>query len=338
MDVRRAMTAHAYCTYFDHRYLGRALSMFASLRRHDPSARLWVLCLSEECLDILEALALPGLRTVALHELESADPELAASRPTRSLIEYYFTCSPCLPRFVLSQDPEVEIVTYLDSDLYFFASPQHLLQEFGQGSVAITPHRFTPRTRRSHGRFGEYNVGWLSFRRDAPGLACLEWWRQSCLAWCHDRVEGDRYADQKYLEQFGLRFPRVCALKHPGANLAPWNIAGCDVALADGVVSVDGAPLVFFHFQGLKRLNDGAYDSNLTGYGARMTPAVRDGIFRPYLAELERVERDIGPRLAAIPDRNGIRRQAGGLVGRLRALSGAIKLAHARRVGNVVRP
>jgi hypothetical protein len=332
------MQRHAYCTYFDHRYLARGLAMFASLRRHAPHATLWVLCLSQECQDMLQKLALPGLRILPLADLEAGDKELAACRSKRSLIEYYFTCSPCLPRFILSSDPGVALVTYLDSDLYFFSSPEPLLRELGEGSVAITPHRFTPRTRRTHGRVGEYNVGWLSFRRDPAGLACLEWWRTECIQWCHDRVEGHRYADQKYLEQFAERFAGVRAIQHPGANLAPWNVADCAVALVDGIATVDGEPLMFFHFQGLRALAGGGYDSNLTGYGARMTPALRDGVFRPYLAELERVQRDLSAKGLAPPDINGIRRRFTGLVGALRAVSKALATMHSRLVGNVVAP
>ena len=330
------MTGRHFCTYFDHRYLARGLAMHASLRRHCPDAVLWVLCLSPQCERALRELAPPGLRVLSLEELERFDPDLAACRSNRSLVEYYFTCSPCLPRYVFAKAAEAAIVTYLDADLYFFASPELVFQALGGGSVAIMPHRFTARTRRSHGRFGEYNVGWLSFRRDNAGLACLDWWRSQCLAWCHDRVEGWRYADQKYLDQFPGRFDGVRAVDHPGANLAPWNVEGCAVTLVGTQVRVDGEPLLFFHFQGLRPLGDGRYDSNLTGYGARLTPALRDGVFRPYLQELEAVQRQLVARGLAEPDQPGIRRVATGPTGWLRTINARIATLRARRAGNLV--
>lgn len=332
------MSGRHYCTYFDHRYLARGLAMHASLTRHAPDALLWVLCLSPQCHRALTELALPGIRPVALEELERFDPELAAARGNRSLVEYYFTCSPCLPRYVFAEAADAELVTYLDADLYFFASPEPLFQSLASDSVAICPHRFTARTRRSHGRFGEYNVGWVSFRRDGAGLACLDWWRGQCLAWCHDRVEGDRYADQKYLDQFQARFPGVHVVRHPGANLAPWNVGGCVVTLADGNASVDGEPLLFFHFQGLRPLRDGSYDSNLTGYGARMTPALREGVFQPYVAALEATQRRLVSRGLVEPDQPGVRRATTGLIGRLRALKSRFATIRARWAGNVVSP
>src|SRR5437868_3188599 len=111
-----ALTRH-FCTYFDHRYLPRGLALTESLRRHCPDFRLWVLCLSRECHDILTQLALPELRLIDLAEFARGDDALLQAKQNRSLIEYYFTCTPSLPLYVLNADPDVETVTYLDSDL-----------------------------------------------------------------------------------------------------------------------------------------------------------------------------------------------------------------------------
>jgi hypothetical protein len=130
------MSGWHYCTYFDHRYLARGLALHASLQRHAPGSHLWVLCLSEACEAALRKLALPGLHAIALAELEGFDPELARCREGRSLVEYYFTCSPCLPRYVLGNMSEVDGVVYVDSDLYFFASSAKPVGELGLRQLA----------------------------------------------------------------------------------------------------------------------------------------------------------------------------------------------------------
>ena len=271
-----------FCTYFDHRYLASGLALHGSLLRFCKDFTLWVLALDAATANFLEARQLPNLKVVRLEELEAGDTDLAATKPTRSRIEYYFTCSPCLPRYLVRRHG-LGAITYLDSDLGFFSNPEPLFDELGDGSVAIVAHRFSPKAARTHSRFGRYNVGWLTFRADESGLACLDWWRERCLEWCHDRPEGDRYADQKYLEKFERLFNGVRPLSHPGANLAPWNVANHDVCNGPDGVRVDGRPLVFFHFQGLKRVNATTWNSNLTGYGARLTSALRNGVFRPYI-------------------------------------------------------
>lgn len=292
------MTPHRhYCTYFDHRYLPTGLALHASLLRVGGEFTLWVLALDDACARFLDAAALPGLRVVRLDELERFDPELQATRPMRSTVEYYFTCSPCLPRFLLTTHG-MDAITYLDSDLSFHASPEPLFDELQGRSVLITPHRFARGAALTHARYGKYNVGWLTFRADGDGMRCLDWWRDRCIEWCHDRVEPTRYADQKYLDEFEHRFDGVRSLGHPGANLAPWNVGAHHVALLDGRVTVDGQPLVFFHFQGLRQVSARIWDSNLTSYGARLTDALRDGVFRPYIGDLHAARKVVAERMA----------------------------------------
>lgn len=312
------------------------MALHASLAATCKTFTLWVLALSEEAERMLAVANLDNVHVVPLPTLETFDPALRASRASRSLVEYYFTCSPCLPRYLFRNHGEVEAVTYLDSDLYFFSDAQAVFDEIGAASVAITPHRFTPKSAPSHAQFGFYNVGWLTFRNDQNGRDCLEWWRERCIEWCFDRVEADRYADQKYLERFPALFSGVHSIVHPGANLAPWNVGGCEVISSDGVVRVDGRELVFFHFQGLRRLFDDCYDSNLTGYGARLTPTIRNQVFRPYLAALKRAEAVVGT-LAARPDSGRIRRNARGIAGLRYAAGRAWRSLRAAFAGNLVR-
>lgn len=284
-----------YCTYFDEGYLSRGLVLYRSLRAIGEPFRLWVLALTPTCAERLRALALPDVEVHALEALEAADPELLAVKGSRSRVEYYFTCSPCWPRRVLALTPEADSITYLDADLAFFASPEPLHTALAQGHVSIIPHRFAPRVPARFRRSGVYNVAWLGFRRSAEGLACLDWWRARCLEWCHDRYEPERYADQKYLEGFSKHFPGVVVLDHPGANLAPWNVDGHKLHDGGGV-TVDGQPLVFFHYQGLRAVGGGWFDVNLLPYRARLVPVLRDAVYRPYLRGLAAVEAELAGR------------------------------------------
>jgi len=281
-----------YCTYFDHHYLPRGLALYESLRAHAGAFRLWVLCMSTECREILGALRRPEITTISLEDFEQGDAELVAAKTNRSPIEYYFTCTPSLPLYVFEHWPEVELITYLDADLFFFSSPQPLYQELGDGAVLIVPHRFSPRDPASARRAqnGLYNVGWLSFRRNEHGLACLRWWRARCNEWCYDRLEDGRFADQKYLDSFPKLFSRVVVLHHPGANLAPWNIRNHTLSTLEGRILVDGQPLVFFHFHGFKNVAPGIYDPYPRGYGVFVTRLMRRHLLRPYIQTMKQVD------------------------------------------------
>jgi hypothetical protein len=190
---------------------------------------------------------------------------------------------------------------------------------------------------RSHARFGHYNVGWLTFFRNDAGLACLNWWRSRCIEWCHDRPEPDRYADQKYLDRFEQLFAGVHVITHPGANLAPWNVAGHAIELASDGLRVDDQQLIFFHFQGLRRLAGHVYDSNLGSYGAHLTPALREHVFRPYLKALRDAEVFAEPIQTTPRDSIGIRRRGSGLL-KLRYRAGrGLRAIRAALAGNLVR-
>jgi hypothetical protein len=277
-----------FCTYFDSNYLPRGLALYRSLRRHCPSFRLWVLCMDRACYDTLAALALPEVTPVALEAFERGDEALLAAKRNRSTVEYYFTCTPSLALYVLARWPEVDVVTYLDADLFFFASPAPLEAELADGSIAIIAHRFPPE-QRDRERYGIYNVGYLSFRRDERGLACLRWWRERCIEWCYDQAEEGRFADQKYLDDWPGRFAGTVVLQHPGANLAPWNLAGHALVEEHGEVRVDGQPLLFYHFHGFRQLNHWLFDHSLDEYGVIPSDLVLHRIYMPYIRELLKV-------------------------------------------------
>ena len=300
------MVKRVYCTYFDHNYLSRGLALYHSLQRHAPGSRLWVLCLSEACYRTLVALDLPNLVPQHLADFEAADSEVAATRSTRSTIEYYFTCSPAWVLFVLNSEPDAEWVTYLDGDLFFFASPDPIYEELRDAAVAIIPHRYPAKIGRLR-KFGTYNVGWVGIRNDPDGIAVVKWWRVKCIEWCHDYVDGDRFADQGYLDSFSSQSTRVKVIENIGANLAPWNVGNYEIDLRGDRVMIDAVyPLIFFHFQGLRKgLGYFIFNSHRQ-YRAPFSRVIRNHVYRPYIDELLAIERTIDPLLqisAARPHR-----------------------------------
>lgn len=276
-----------FCTYFDANYLSRALALHASLMEHGAEFRLYALCMDEDSFIQLRGLQMPRITIIQLGEVERFDPELAATKTSRSRIEYFYTAGPAFVRYLMARYPEIDLLTYLDADLYFFAHPSPIFAEIAEASVAIIEHRFPPRLKKMV-KFGRYNVGWVSFRRDDEGLKSLAWWRERCIEWCYDRLEGGRFADQKYLDDFPARFARVHQIEHPGANLAPWNLAAHIISVRGDRVFVDNHPLIFFHFHGLRRLAPWLYDSNVGWYKTVLSAVSRNRIFRPYIRELKK--------------------------------------------------
>jgi putative methyltransferase (TIGR04325 family) len=245
------MTQRHFCTYFDERYFARGMAMLQSVRQYQPNAKFTVLCLSRACEALVRQVAWNDLEVITLDELEGSWPALCETKSDRTQVEYYFTCTPFLLQEIMGKAVADSLVTYLDADLYFFSSPEPIFAELGAQSVAIIPHRFPPDLA-GNTIYGEFNVGWMTFRQDVSGRECLQWWAERCAEWCYDRVEPGRFADQKYLDEFSGRFAGVHVVQHPGANLAPWSIRSHQLSGEPGAVLVDDQPLIFFHFHGFQ--------------------------------------------------------------------------------------
>lgn len=329
-----------FCTYFDHNYLSMGLALYRSLRRHSPEFTLWVLCLSDACFEILSRLSLPGVRLVQLADLERGDPDLLRAKQNRSRVEYYFTCTPSWPRYLLNHYPEIQLITYLDADLYFFGDPEEIFSEIGERSIAIIGHRFASWNRHLEAA-GVFNVGWITFRNDANGRECLEWWRDRCIECCTYDLDAGKVGDQKYLDDWPTRFRGVAVLRHKGANVAPWNVGSSTFSSQDGLVYADDEPIIFFHFHGLKRIAGIVYDSGLTRYRSRLPRVLRRRLFAPYVKELFLIAQEVSPLIAELAPNDdplsGLRSSGRPMLGRLfTAIPRAAGIARRLLSGNYV--
>jgi hypothetical protein len=253
---------------------------------------MWILCLDADCYKALSGMHLQNVTLIPLDDLENCDEELFRSKSNRSIVEYYFTCTPALPLYVLDKNLDIDHITYLDADLFFFSDPSPIFREMADNSIAIMPHRFSPANKHK-GAVGLYNVGWLTFRRSPAGLTGLHWWRERCIEWCYDRVEEGRYADQKYLDEFPRLFQEVAIITHKGANLAPWNLSNYIIRLVENRVWVDDQPLIFYHYHGLKRLSRWVWNPQLERYGVQPQSEIRKHIYHPYIADLLKLRNEL---------------------------------------------
>ncbi len=275
-----------FCTYFDHNYLCQGLALHQSLQQHCKDFQLYVLCLSKECYEILSTLSPSQMILLKLEDFEAGDGELLKAKSNRSLVEYYFTCTPSLPLYILKNNPRIDMITYVDADLYFYNDPKPVFQEMVGQSIGIIAHRY-PDHYKAMEVCGVYNVGWLSFSNDDNSISCLKWWRDRCIEWCYKRVEGDKFADQKYLDDWAKLFKKVRVIQHKGANLATWNIENYKVKFIDDRLWIDNEELIFFHFHGLRRLTNLFY---CVGYHqTKINRVIRKKIFKPYFETLREI-------------------------------------------------
>ena len=260
------MITRYFCTLFDSGYLLKGLAMIRSLARFCPDLKIHVLCMDQQTKYILERLDLACINCITLAEVET--DELLQAKAERGVAEYCWTLSSCFTSYVMQNYPGIDLLTYVDADLLFYSDVQPLFDEIGDASIAIIEHRFTERLkdREVNGRFC---VEWDSFRRDEQGLTCLARWRDQCIEWCYYRLEDGKMGDQKYLDEWPGRYSECHIIMHSGAGIAPWNYAQYHFGKDEsGRITVEGSPLIFYHFHQFQLLDNGKFDRLSSFYTA----------------------------------------------------------------------
>jgi len=265
-----------FVTLFDALFLPQGLALHMSMERHAGCYTLWILCVDDEVHDVLSRLNLPNVRLLMLSKLETI--ELAAVKPTRSKGEYCWTLTPFAPRFVFEADIEVSRVTYLDADMWFRKNPASIFSEFNTSKkdVLITDHAYSPEYDQST-TSGQFCVQFMTFSRDG-GEVVRKWWEERCIEWCFGRFEDGKFGDQKYLDDWPVRFKGLIhVLQDKELMQAPWNANRFPFSTS-----------VLWHFHGARVL---IQDNKLLGLWSGSYPLpdiTRRYIYKVYLADLYR--------------------------------------------------
>jgi len=275
-----------FCTLFNKLYLPQGIALYRSLERTaEGGFILYVLCMDDLSAHALARLNFPHLRIIRLEEIE--DDALRAARANRSIAEFCWTCTTPLLLHVLDLHPPGTVVTYVDADIRFFSDPSAILAELGDRSIFIHEHDFAP----EHIHYlpaGRFNVGAAAFRNDDEGRACLERWKAQCLDDCAVDLAAGKCGDQHYLDEWPQLYSGLVISKNPGVGRGPWNITKNHVELDQGKVTVDGWPVVFYHYHGLRILRPrlAVTPVFMANGNYLLDPNVVRTIYRPYVSDL----------------------------------------------------
>lgn len=247
-----------FTTFFDKNYLSRGLVLVDSLQKQSDGFELFLFCLDDSTFTYFEAnkSQYPQVKTILLSDIEKEDEELLSCKVNRTVIEYYFTLSPCLPLYILKKFNLPHICS-LDADIKFYASPQSLFDCLLNYSIIITPHKFSNEIGHLV-KYGKNNVSFQIFKNDKCGLECLELWRKQCLDWCKDELDeiNDRFADQKYLDNWETLFlNKVKILNDNVSGLAPWNLNNYKITVRNNEFYSNNERIIFYHFHHNKFFN-----------------------------------------------------------------------------------
>jgi len=284
-----------FVTLFDSNFLPMGMTLHASLMNHGQPFQLWIICMDEQVEEQLTRIALPHVTLLPLRSVET--PELLEVKPGRTRGEYCWTLTPFTFQAVFGHNGTVERVTYLDADLFFFASPHILFDELDEQKkdVLITEHAYAPEYEFYLNLSGRFCVQFITFRRTEAAARVMRWWQEKCLEWCFERHEEGKFGDQKYLDAWPEIFANeVHVLRQTDKTLAPWNV--------QHVEELHGRlEPVFYHFQGFRMIGPNEvrryggyeigknglllYDAYLAALKQCLVTITKLGIAIPYIRE-----------------------------------------------------
>jgi hypothetical protein len=276
-----------FCTLFDSVYLSRGLIMYESLKENCDEFHLYIFAFDTLAYNILDKLQLSCTTVISQEEFENQD--LLSIKKSRTRAEYCWTCTSSTIYYVLN-NYNVPSCTYLDADLFFYGSPQILINELkGDKTVLITEHRFSKLARfYEQKRAGRFCVQFITFSNTGESREILLKWISQCIDWCYARYEDGKFGDQKYLENWPDEYPNVHILEHQGGGIAPWNVGQykfiCEKNKIMGISPVknDKFEVIFFHFHFVRILSDGYAD---LGWN-KVRKTVVDQFYLPYIRKI----------------------------------------------------
>jgi hypothetical protein len=206
------------------------------------------------------------------------------------ILELNTNVKPTFAKYLLKR---YEKVIYLDPDIFVYHSLQPIFDLLDRHAVVLTPHITEPiydDKLPGEPEFltsGIYNLGFGAFNSSGESLKLLTWWEQRCLHLAYNEQSQGFFVDQKWMDFV----PSLCAtafiLRDPQYNTAYWNLHERVVVWSDECATIEGKPLVFFHFSGLPPEGD----DRISKYQTRYILGERDDVaplFRGYRERLEK--------------------------------------------------
>ena len=293
------MARRELCTYLDLQYLDKGIALFDSLREAPGDFHLRVVCFDDLSYRRRSRARRPAARggprrrARARRSRAARDPHPAL--PGGVHVDRDALRDPLLPRPRRARRDHLHRRGYAAST----PRPSPRSTRSGDGSVLITPASSSPQhySRGLVRRTGLYVVQFMTFRSDEDGRAALEWWRERCIEWCFARYEDGQDGRPEVPRRLAARGSEAFASSAIPACSGPGASSRARSREGEDGVTVDGEPLIFFHFMGLRRYADGTYRPAAGRF--RITTEQRRWIYDPYverLAELRAARSRRSPR------------------------------------------
>lgn len=248
--MAKANARIAYFTICARNYLAYALTLQESLLAADESLDFYIFLADE---------AVPGQQPDANVILSS---EIGIDRHDEMTFRYTVTefATAIKPSCFqhLMDDQGYSAAVYLDPDIQVFQKLDEVETAINEGaSCVLTPHLLQPLQDQAQPSVldilssGTFNLGFVAFSKTKEATDFISWWAKTLETQCLIDTELGLFVDQKFVDFAPSFMSNTKILRHPGYNVAYWNLANRNLRKQLNGWYVDDKSLVFFHFSGV---------------------------------------------------------------------------------------
>jgi hypothetical protein len=242
----------AACTIVSLNYIPYARALCKSFLKFYPDCRFYVLLVDRvpEGLDLSHE----DFELVLVEDLGIPDFKSAAFK--FGIVELNTNVK---PTFLLRLfERGIDKLIYLDPDILIYSSLDLIFAALDENGIVLTPHSLSPDNAVSYNDVlllvnGVFNLGFIAVSNTPETNRFLHWWEDRCLTLGYNERWAGLFVDQKWLNLAPCFYDSVKILKHPGCNVAYWNMHERKLEIKNSSRVVNGnEELVFFHFSGVE--------------------------------------------------------------------------------------
>lgn len=271
------MKNQAVVTIVSNNYLHYARTLMESVARHHPDAQRYCVLVDRDMGPVLELAS--EFNAIGLPALNLPYGEDFFFQYT--ILELNTAVKPWALQYLLDQGHTQ--VLYIDPDIYLYqplTEVNALLD--GGAALVLTPHLLAPAQDACEPgdldirRAGTYNLGFCAISEQPAARQFLAWWQSKLARDCVVDAERGVFVDQSWVDLAPGMFDNVAVLRHPGYNVAYWNLAQRAVTQTAEGYHVNGAALKFFHYSGINPRNPEPVSKHQNRFSlATVSPAAR---------------------------------------------------------------
>ena len=262
-------------TICSNNYLAHAKTLGDSFLEHHPEAK-FIIGLVDKFDESFDYTVFSKFSIIPVEELQI--PDFDELNKKYNIVELNTAVKPFYFQHIFSIF-KPEKLLYIDPDILVTSHFDEVFDILDKKNIIITPHICKPiddeyaPTDYHTLRGGVFNLGFIALSNYEKVNDFLDWWGARVIRYGFADFSKSMFYDQIWINYVPALYDNYFILKHPGYNMANWNLHERQLSLKENKYFVNREyPLRFFHFSSYKFSKSEQICSYLTRYDFNNRP------------------------------------------------------------------